>query len=205
MNVSKVVLVAVLLSGCSPQQRPSPAPDPGNGGYTDAQEGEFYRIINRFRGELRLPGLAPDARLNTAARAHSRFMSDLGYLTHVGPTLTGSSYTRAVEAGIDPEAPVGENIARGHRGARETFLQWLGSPGHLRGMIDEDYDHIGIARSACATETEEDCFWTTDFAQLLDREVPARLITPGEIARAAESAIGPLGGDPDEVSLDEDY
>lgn len=201
MNVSKTLLLAVLLSACSGQKTGRLPEDLRLGSFSNAQVNGLYQTLNAFRRELGLRPLRQDARLSEAARKHSDWMQGIGYLTHVGPAFGGSSFSRAMAEGVPSEARIGENIARGNFSGRETFLQWLYSPSHLGEMIDAEYDHVGIARSDCDEESWSGCFWTMDFGQFEEREESARLITRGEVVRAAEAVLGPLGNERSDITV----
>lgn len=205
--VSLSSAIFVLLLGCSRgdlNASRAPASVDGMSESLSKDELDFLRIINLFRVNLSLTPLKVDQRLNDAAEGHSEWMMGKGILTHSGPGFTGTSATRVIAEGIDPNTLIGENIARGNYGAKETFLQWLYSPPHLLGMITPEYDHIGISRSDCDADQPAYCFWTTDFAALNPAaETPEREFTVEEVARAAEAVVGPLGEDRENISLNE--
>ena len=165
-----------------------------------AEEKAFVQIINGFRSNLQIQTVVEDDRLTEAAQNHALWMSYYNVLTHSGPRPWWKSSTRMYAAGIPYGKLVGENIARGSFSAKNTFIQWFFSPAHLEGMMTPRYDHIGVSREGCTSvDTENNCFWVTDFAALSDngnyQPVGTFAHTRAEILQAAEAVIGRMDED----------
>lgn len=105
---------------------------------------------NRFRAEQGLGCLAPDAKLERAARALADFMARTDEYGH---TADGSTATdRVRRAGYD-DCLVSENIALQYSSAdfdpaelaRRFVEGWKGSPGHRKNMVDPDATDLAVA------------------------------------------------------------
>jgi uncharacterized protein YkwD len=57
---------------------------------------------------------------------------------------------------------VGENIAAGHKSARQVFTAWKKSRDHARNMRSKDFTEIGIGR-AYDKRSKYGWYWTTTF------------------------------------------
>ena len=95
-----------------------------------------------------------DARLEAAARQHSRDMAENGHFGHRG---TDGSRTgeRVRDAGYDWRI-VGENLARNQDSVGQVIGDWLASPPHCRQLLAPEMLEIGAA--------EVDGYWTQVFA-----------------------------------------
>ncbi|MBS1959918.1 MAG: CAP domain-containing protein [Bdellovibrionales bacterium] len=198
MNRVTMAVTVLFLSACANQVGNAEGLPEWKGG--KQEEAKFYNLLNQFRSNLKLKPLKSDDRLYLAASKHSDWMMGYHLLTHSGPNIGGTSYTRVIAEGVDTEGVIGEIIAMGNSTARATFKQWLFSPPHLMAMISPEYDHVGVARSDC--EYGNDCYWTTDFAQLDTTGESDREFTVEEVTRAAEMVLGPLGDQRTDISLE---
>jgi uncharacterized protein YkwD len=106
-------------------------------------------LLNRERGRRGLHRLTLDARLSSAARAHTRDMVRRRYFAHVSRSggdvvdrLNRVGYMRGASRWL-----VGENLAWGG-GSRSTPRQimqsWMQSPGHRRNILDSRFRELGI-------------------------------------------------------------
>ena len=126
-------------------------------------------------------------------------MAEKQFLTHNGPNPQDTLVTRAHVTEGYPYRMLGENVACGNDGAVETFLQWAFSPGHLKNMINPEFDEMGIAR---AGDGEEECpyYWTHDFGS---RKTPATktnwILDPVRIKAAIQQVTGK---EPAEIRLE---
>lgn len=107
---------------------------------------------NRFRVEHGLERLAPDARLERAARDFARFMASTDEYGHEAGGTT--PVERARRAGYD-FCMVSENIAFQHSSgefatadlARRYVEGWKDSPGHRRNLLEPDATDLAVAVS----------------------------------------------------------
>ncbi|MFC8083215.1 CAP domain-containing protein [Streptomyces sp. NPDC057340] len=103
---------------------------------------EVVDLTNRERAGAGLPALAVDARLTTAAQAHSADMVARDFYSHTDPD-GGRPWDRAAAAGAAGRT-VGENIACGQRSPAEVVEGWMNSPGHRANILKADFTRIGI-------------------------------------------------------------
>ena len=91
--------------------------------------------------------LAPDPRLERAARGHSEAMDSSNFFSHDGD---GSPIDRVRASGYLAGAStwmVGENIAWGSGGQgspKATVARWMASPAHRSGMLSRRFRDIGV-------------------------------------------------------------
>ncbi|MFF1659306.1 CAP domain-containing protein [Streptomyces sp. NPDC058255] len=103
---------------------------------------EVIALTNAERTAARLPPLAGDLLLTTAAQAHSADMVARAFYSHTAPD--GSRpWDRAAAAG-STRRTIGENIACGQRSPAEVVRGWMDSPGHRANILKPDFTHIGI-------------------------------------------------------------
>ncbi|MGW7567753.1 CAP domain-containing protein [Streptomyces tendae] len=103
---------------------------------------EVVDLTNRERAAAGLPALAVDARLTTAAQAHSADMVARDFYSHTDPD-GGKPWDRAAAAGA-ARRTVGENIACGQRSPADVVEGWMNSPGHRANILKSDFTHIGV-------------------------------------------------------------
>ncbi|MFE0416402.1 CAP domain-containing protein [Streptomyces tendae] len=103
---------------------------------------EVVGLTNRERAAAGLPALAVDARLTTAAQAHSADMVARDFYSHTDPD-GGKPWDRAAAAGA-ARRTVGENIACGQRSPADVVEGWMNSPGHRANILKSDFTHIGV-------------------------------------------------------------
>lgn len=119
-------------------------------------EQRLLDLTNAARRERRLPPLAVDPALTTAARQHSAEMLAERYFSHTSPhRLWARPADRAYRSGYW-EAYVAENIvmletSEGRIPDDQLADQlmfgddgWMNSPGHRANILSEDYTRIGI-------------------------------------------------------------
>ena len=102
--------------------------------------GSRFVAMNRARTSRGLRPLRLDARLETAARAHSTKMLRYGYFAHgaFGRRLTSFG----VRGGV-----VGENLAWGKgfcRRAGVIVSEWLRSPEHRANLLRPGFRRVGV-------------------------------------------------------------
>ncbi len=98
--------------------------------------------INRHRVAIGCRRLIVDRRLSSVARRHSEDMVRRNFFDHVNPDGR-DPFDRMKAAGIHFRAAA-ENIAQGRERGRDTYDDWMGSPGHRRNIEDCEYTHAGI-------------------------------------------------------------
>jgi uncharacterized protein YkwD len=144
-------------SSPTPQTSTTTKAPPANGRSMPMEEA-VVRLVNEARSKAGCQPLAVDARLATAARAHSMDMAVHNYFSHttpqgvtVGTRVTNSGYRWSL---------VGENIAEGQRDANAVMRAWLNSPGHRANILNCRFRNIGVGLAFGARHTP---VWTQDF------------------------------------------
>ena len=95
-------------------------------------------MIRRTHG---LSTLRPDSKLEQAALEQARYMAASGKMEHT--TRRGRDFaSRLKEHGIDSGA---ENLAHGRMDLDKVFDMWMHSEGHRRNMLDDRFEHFGLA------------------------------------------------------------
>jgi len=114
--------------------------------------------INRHRVAIGCRALIPDRRLAAVARRHSEDMVRRRFFDHTNPDGL-DPFDRLRAAGIRYRAAA-ENIARGQTRGRQTYDDWIASPGHRHNIENCRYTHFGIGLYGNT--------WTLDLAQYDD-------------------------------------
>lgn len=92
-----------------------------------------------------VPALTVDALLTKAARLHTHDMVTRDYFDHENPEGQ-QPWDRMSALGYEWSS-AGENIAAGQTTAAAVMATWMGSPGHCRNILNEDFEEIGIGFS----------------------------------------------------------
>ena len=159
-----VLGASVALAAPAAAQQPQPAcPDADvrlDARTFDRARAAVLCIVNAERTTRGLTELAPDSRLDDAARAHSRDMALRDYFDHVSPEGEGPD-ARVTRAGY-PWTEVAENIALGQETPREVMQAWMASEGHCRGVLS-----VGAAELGVGMEVDRSAgpWWTQVFAR----------------------------------------
>ena len=124
-------------------------------------ESSLLAVMNQVRLAHGLRPLKADARLEGAARRHSRAMLRTGTFSH------GAFDVRIRRAGV--RAPrVGENLAWSGGSlarARTIVRMWLASPSHRANLLRPGYRIVGVgAINGCFNGQQHTLMVTTDFA-----------------------------------------
>jgi uncharacterized protein YkwD len=98
--------------------------------------------INRHRVAIGCRSLQWSDRLAGVARRHSMDMARRGFFSHTSPDGR-DPFDRLAAAGIRFQAAA-ENIAEGRASGRDTYDDWIGSPGHRQNIEHCGYTHFGI-------------------------------------------------------------
>lgn len=104
---------------------------------------------NSARQRNGLPPLSHDPLLATAATAHAREMSELGYFDHVSPIAANATLGRRVANAGSPLVEVGENLARLAGVSADSIPArvvqgWLDSPGHRLNLLNPSFNRVGF-------------------------------------------------------------
>lgn len=138
------------------------ADDPGGEGYCDtvadwpsdrsAFESDVLRLLNERRAEGADCGssgvfgpaaaLAPDSRLQCAARNHARNMSENDFFDHTDPQ--GRDAGERIELAGYEWSVFGENIATGQTSPERVVAAWMGSAGHCANIMDPNFTEAGV-------------------------------------------------------------
>lgn len=132
LAISSVALFAVS-PGASPSQLSEPR-------LLGGQEQRLLQAINQARAAHGAPPLRIGARLQRAARAHSRAMARSGSFTH------GDWYRRLRRYGVRARM-LGETLAWGvgaEGSAAAIVRMWLDSPPHRETMLHPGFRRIGV-------------------------------------------------------------
>jgi uncharacterized protein YkwD len=110
-------------------------------------------LVNRERTSRGESALAPDARLQQAAQAHTESMALRDYFEHDGPSgetplsrIRATGYIYSSQLGYE----VGENIGWGTlwKGSpRSIVAAWMASPGHRANILDARFRNTGVGVS----------------------------------------------------------
>ena len=137
---------AMARSGAAEAACPHSGQSPSN--LTPAQaEQSVTCLINKARRHNGLRRLAPDPRLERAARGHSAAMDSSNFFSHDGD---GSPLDRVKESGYLAGASnwmVGENIYWGSGGQgspKVTVARWMASRMHRSSMLSRRFRDIGV-------------------------------------------------------------
>jgi uncharacterized protein YkwD len=121
------------------QSATSPANDAG------AFAEQMVVLVNQFRQQNNLPPLKINPALSQAAQGYSSRMGAANFFGHLDPDFNcNKPADRAVAAGYNNWATVGENIAAGYLSPQSAFDGLAGSPGHRANMLNAAYRDIGI-------------------------------------------------------------
>jgi uncharacterized protein YkwD len=126
---------------------------PGN---STKQAERVVELVNTARAENGCAPLTVDARLTTAALAHSTDMATRDYFAHTTPE--GVDFTERVR-GAGYLSPGAENIARGQQSAELVMKAWMDSPGHRANILNCELVAIGVAL------VPDGFYWTQDFGR----------------------------------------
>lgn len=137
----------------------------------DKTERALLNRVNEARSQPRQCGdedfdaaepLSWNCKLEDAARAHSRDMTELEFFGHTDPegVQTGE---RVSNRGYNWSA-VGENIAMGQNSVDDVVDGWLSSPGHCANIMSDNFTEMGAARIE-APGSQYSPVWTQVFGR----------------------------------------
>jgi uncharacterized protein YkwD len=150
------VASAALFGGLLLSSAPASAATTSNSTY----ETRVVALTNDARVKNGCAALRTEAKLTTAARAHSTDMVAYNYFSHTG--RDGSTFvTRAKRAGYS--SAIGENIAWGYRTPEAVVDAWLKSPGHRANILNCKAKAVGVGLAKKADGTP---YWTQLFGSV---------------------------------------
>ncbi|WP_232794386.1 MULTISPECIES: CAP domain-containing protein [Pseudofrankia] len=135
----------------------APPPPPATGTKAD----EVVRLTNVERAKAGCKPLAVDARLTSAAQAHTADMAQKNYFSHT--SLDGRSFADRIRATGFPGTSIAENIAAGGTTPAQTVEMWMNSEGHRANILNCSYTHIGVGYAEGGSYR---FYWTQDFGRL---------------------------------------
>lgn len=152
--VASAAVVGGLLLGASPASAATVTV--GNVTY----EAKVVKLTNDARVKNGCAAMRTEAKLTTAARAHSADMIAQNYFSHTGKN--GSTFvTRTKAAGY--LTAIGENIAWGYRTPEAVVDAWLKSPGHRANILNCKAKAVGVG---VATKADGTPYWTQIFGSV---------------------------------------
>lgn len=119
----------------------------GQGLAAEPVEDALLRHTNEVRASYGLPGLAVDAGLAAAARAHAQEMALLGYFAHESPSPARATLRQRLAIAGVPSALAAENLAwlKGDFDVPQASVQsWLDSPSHREVLLGRSFTHAGF-------------------------------------------------------------
>ena len=121
-------VIVTLLAGAILFARPMPASAESN-----ADEAQFFALLNSLRARLQLPPLVSDAQATNVARVWSSKLASDGALSH-NPNLASQ---------VSDWKSLGENVGTGATVASiQAALE--ASPHHYENMTDPSFNYVGI-------------------------------------------------------------
>lgn len=148
-------VAALLLAPASarnPARESAPAPS--------SFEFQVLVLTNAEREKRGLRPLRFHPVLINSARWMAEDMAIRGYFDHTDSLGRGVG-ARAEAFGYDFQI-VGQNIAAGHRTAKEVVDDWMKSPGHRANILRPEFREIGVAY-LLAPGSPYDRYWVQDF------------------------------------------
>jgi uncharacterized protein YkwD len=125
-----------------------------------ADENEVVEITNRERAAAGCGAVTVNAKLASAAGAHSKDQADHNTMSHTGSD--GSSpWDRSERAGYSNA--IGENVAAGYRTPAAVMDGWMNSDGHRANIENCDAKAIGVGLAYASDGTP---YWTQMFGSV---------------------------------------
>lgn len=142
-------------------------------------EAQVVVLVNQERAAVGCPALQTDARLVTAARAHSQDMAVRAYFAHTDPDGT-NPFARMTAFGYPLYSGMAENIGAGQRTAAEVVAAWMASPPHRANILNCAYVAVG---TGAWTGGSYGVYWTQDFGTVAPAVVAASVpVRPAPVA-----------------------
>ena len=123
-------------------------------------EARVVKLTNDNRVNNGCAAARTEAKLTTAARAHSVDMATRNYFSHT--SKDGSTFlVRSKRAGYT--TAIGENIAWGYRTPEQVVTAWMKSPGHKANILNCKAKSVGVGLAKKADGTP---YWTQMFGSV---------------------------------------
>ena len=132
MRISKIVAVALLISGCASTTHAVGAT--GNFGP------ETLTLINSYRVSRGLSPLASHGTLQALARQHSQYQAARNTLSHDGFRQRSA---KAKAAGLS--VVCAENSGYNYKNARQLFLGWRNSAANRKNLLRPNLRYAGVS------------------------------------------------------------
>lgn len=158
----------------------------------DNEELTFLALINDYRGQNGLPALSLNLTLGEAADFHSQDMATNGYFEHTAPS--GTTFDQNIRNFGYGGETMGENIAAGTETAADTLVMWQNSPEHNAGMLNPNFNEIGIGRYY-EPNSQYGWYWTTTFGGDGNRRGATEVTTDGDGNTSGEVQVQPANAD----------
>jgi len=104
---------------------------------------EVVGILNDARSKAGCKPLKINAKLMAAAKTHATNMAEKDFFGH--SNKGGGKFSSRVKKQGYKYRMVAENIAAGQSSARQAALDWLGSPGHRKNILNCKLKDTGVA------------------------------------------------------------
>ena len=150
---------------------PTPTATPAANDYA----GQLVALINGARAQAGLGSLRRDARLDTAADFHNRWMRDTGCFAHNCPGEP-DVFARMRNAAY-PVISGGENIGKGYQTPQDMMTGWMNSAGHRAAILNTYWPDIGCAYLRGPSGYAWDSYWSCDFGRAGTGKADAPVLT----------------------------
>lgn len=144
---------------------------------------DLLTAINAERAKKRLPPLRTSTTLMQVADFYSCRLIDGRFFDHVDPFDGSTVDTRITDFGYAFQK-VGENLAAGHKTAKDAVNAWMESPGHRANLLDPAFTETGIA---VKTGGDYGWYWVQEFGRPTATSHPTASPEPSS-APATQSA-----------------
>ena len=104
---------------------------------------DIIELVNNSRKQDGLSELQKNEKLVESALLKALDMKEKDYFEHVSPE--GLQPWFFVEQAGYAYKTVGENLAEGYSSASEVHEAWMGSEGHRKNVLSQDFEEIGVA------------------------------------------------------------
>ena len=135
---------------------PPPPPPPPPSGPCATAKSDILRLVNQARAANGVsPALTDDSRLDTAAQAHTNYMTSTLNFDHTG-------WVAEIAATGYPGGTLGQNIAAGYTTASSVMQGWMNSPGHKANILNPSFKNLGVGCGYTSSGPYH-WYWTQDF------------------------------------------
>lgn len=111
--------------------------------FADVTKTALVSMLNQTRGNLGLPALIENQKLDKAAQMKADDMVQKQYFSHISPQGLTPWYW-FLQSGYNYKY-AGENLAIGFYDSNEAFNAWFNSPSHRENMLNKNYKEVGTA------------------------------------------------------------